>query len=328
MALKVALLGTGNVARNSYLPYLAQRPGVTLSYLSRTRARAEACAHDFGGTVAGSVEELMAGEPDTVLVLTYETQRYDAARELLAAKPKRVFFEKPLVAMNGQANVTEDDFFKARELLALAADAGTETAMVFNYRFFDQTVRARRVIAEREWGKLRQATLYVNYACWSHCIDLLGLFGGRLKRITALGGGTEYQGAVDVAAAFELESGAVGTILGTSGCSFDLPLYEMLFNFERGLLRFTDLDGPLEIFDPALRYIESHGLRAVNHRGQQYGDSFGKSLAGYLDSVEAGAPPPIPGTAGLEELQFEAALRRSVALGRAVDVATEFPMGL
>jgi predicted dehydrogenase len=326
MALKVALLGAGNVARNSYLPYLSRRAGVELSYYSRTRARAEACAADFGGSVAASLEELLAAEPDTVLVLTHETQRYEAALALLDYRPKRVFFEKPLVAMAGQDSVTEDDFFRAREVLAGAAAVGAETAMIFNYRFFDQTVRARALVAQRGWGALRQAALVVNYACWSHCIDLLGLFGGPLATITALAGGVEYEGAVDVAAAFQLANGASGTILGSRGIDFGLPLYEMTFNFEGGLLRFTDLDGPLEVFDPASRYVESHGLRANFNRWAQYEDSFAKSLAAYLDSIEAGDPPPVPGRAGLAELQFEAALRRSAALGRPVDAAGEFPL--
>ena len=34
--------------------------------------------------------------------------------------------------------------------------------------------------------------------------------------------------------------------------------------------------------------------------------------------------PPVPGMAGLQELQFEAALKRSIAQGRPVDVAREF----
>ena len=31
-------------------------------------------------------------------------------------------------------------------------------------------------------------------------------------------------------------------------------------------------------------------------------------------SIRAGAPPPVPGLAGLQELQFEAALRRSMTI--------------
>ena len=326
MTLKIAVVGTGNVARQSYLPYLSKRQDVLLTYFSRTPAKAEACAADFGGHVAGSVRELMAEDPDAVLVLTDEIQRYDATLPLLEYHPRRIFFEKPLVARNGQANVREEDFFKARELLQKAQAAGAETAMVFNYRFFDQVVRAQQVIRERGFGKLIQASLFVHYNCWSHCIDLLHLFGGRAAWVSALAGETSYHGAVDLVGSFRLENGASGTILGTSGTHTDFSLYELQFNFENGSLHFSDLDGPLDVYDNTRRYRETHTLIGNYSRWAQYGASFEKSLAAYLESIQQGAPPPIPGAAGLEELQFEAALRRSITRRCPVNVQSEFPL--
>ncbi|WP_309722266.1 Gfo/Idh/MocA family oxidoreductase [Armatimonas sp.] len=326
MSLKVAIIGTGKVARSNYLPYLAKQPGIVLSYYSRTFEKAEACARDFGGQAFATVEALLADEPDTTLVLTHETQRAEAIEALLAGEPKRLFFEKPLVAQNGQANVSEEDFLQAHSLLQRAETLGCETAMVFNYRFFEQTQRALTVVRERNFGKLTQATLFVNYACWSHCIDMLNLFGGRAAEISALAGETLYQGAVDVSGAFRLENGATGTILGTSGTKFDHSLYELHFSFERGSLHFSDLDGPLEVYDHATRYKETHGLIGNHSRWDQYRASFAKSLAAYLDSIRQSTPPPVPGLAGLEELQFEAALRRSIAQQRPVQVQEELPL--
>jgi len=326
MPLKIAIVGTGKVARSNYLPYLAQQKDITLSYFSRTLSKAEACAADFGGHVTSSIQELLADQPDAVLVLTREEQRFDISLDLLKEHPKRLFFEKPLVAQNGQANVCEDDFFKAQDLLRRARSAGTETAMVFNYRFFDQTLRAQSIIRDRGFGQMTQASLFVNYACWSHCIDLLHLFGGRAAHITALSGDVLYTGAVDVAASFRLMNGATGVILGTSGSQFDFPLYDMLFNYKQGSLHFTDLDGTLNVMDTTTRYSESHTLIANHSRWDQYKASFEKSLAAYLDSIRQGSPPPVPGLAGLEELQFEAALRRSISQNRPIDVQREFPL--
>jgi predicted dehydrogenase len=333
MSLKIAVLGTGSVARCNYLPFLSKQPDVSLTLFSRTRAKAEECAKNFGGRVVGSVGELLDDQPDAVLVLTKETQRYDAAMALLEGRPKRLFFEKPLVARNGQANVCEDDFAQARELLRRARAAGAETAMIFNYRFFDQTVRAQRIVAERGFGRLIQASLLVNYACWSHCIDLLGLFGGRAVEMTALAGqvgfGSGNPKPVDVAGAFRLESGATGAILGTGGMKFDFSLYEIFLSFEKGIIHFSDLDGPMDVFDNAAgRYRESHELIGNHSRWDPYRASFEKSLAAYLDTIRRGVPPPIPGLAGLEELQFEAALRRSIAQKRPVNVQQEFPLEL
>jgi len=89
MNLKIAIVGTGNVSRNNYLPFLARQPDVTLIYHSRTRSKAEACAQEFGGRVADSVHELLVEEPDAVLVLTRETQRYEATMALLEGRARK-----------------------------------------------------------------------------------------------------------------------------------------------------------------------------------------------------------------------------------------------
>ena len=68
MSLKVAIFGTGEVARKSYLPQLAKCRDITLSYFNRTRGKAVKIAEQYGGGVADSPAELMADEPDTVLV--------------------------------------------------------------------------------------------------------------------------------------------------------------------------------------------------------------------------------------------------------------------
>ena len=61
-------------------------------------------------------------------------------------------------------------------------------------------------------------------------------------------------------------------------------------------------------------------------RWDKYDGSFEKSIAAYLDSVRAGLPPPVPGIAGLRELQFEASLKRSIAEQRPVVPDDDFPI--
>ncbi|OQA88241.1 MAG: putative oxidoreductase YcjS [Lentisphaerae bacterium ADurb.Bin242] len=327
--LKIAVVGTGHVATKSYLPYLSQRNDVELFYHDHTFKKAEECERKFGGKAAKSLAELMACGPDTVLVLTHETQRLAATDSLIDFHPRRIFFEKPLVAKNGQADVCEEDFFDAKNLLMRLEKENIQAAMNFNYRFFDQTKRLRELIESKPLGKMLQATLFVNYACWSHCIDLFQCLGGKAKTITALAGQAVYgdgKQSPDTAAAFELENGAAGTILGTSASSFFARLYVCTMNFEGGLIEFSDLDANLSIQMKNSCYTENYSLSPSVSRSNQYSDSFGKSLDAYLDSIIRSAPPPVTGMNGLEELQFEAGLRRSAALKRAVDVQREFPL--
>ena len=326
MKIRLAIVGTGNVARNNYLPFLSRQEDVVLTYFSRTRSKAQACAEAFGGRVVESIEDIHASEPAAILVLTRETQRYEVAKTLLQGQPRRLFFEKPLVARHGQDQVCEDDFYQARDLLQRASASGTETAMVFNYRFFEHTARIQQIVAERDFGQLIHASMFVNYACWSHCIDLLHLFGGRAAQVSALAGTIPYKNAVDVSGSFCLANGATGTILGTNGFKFDFPLYHIILNFEGGAIRFSDLDVSMTVFDNTTRYCETHTLMANHSRWDQYRASFEKSLAAYLDAIRRNEPPPVPGMAGLEELQFEVALRRSIEQKRPVDVQREFPL--
>jgi len=329
---KIAIVGTGNVARDCYLPALSQADDVELAYHSRTLSRAEECASSFSGPVFASVEELMGWEPDSVFVLTNETTRGDALSQLLALKPRRLFMEKPLIARQGQDNVTEDDFFEARALVHQAEEIGCETAMIFNYRFFDQSVAAADILRRRDFGQPVQAQALVNYACWSHCIDLIHHFAGAAETITALTGKTIHQHgsseAPDVVAAVSFENGATGAISGTWALDFGFPLFELILNFERGRLHFRGLDGDLEVLDYGAS-VKRHEVLAITRntsRWEQYRASFAKSIDAYLQSLRDEVPPPVPGVAGLMELQFEAALRRSASQARPVNVSEEFSL--
>ena len=330
--MKIGIVGTGTVARDCYLPVLSAEGDIELAYVSRTRAKAEACADTFGGTVFDTLEELLAWQPDSVFVLTNETTRAEVLSELLALKPVRLFLEKPLVARLGQDNVTEEDFQTARELMARAEEIACETAMIFNYRFFDQTLRARELIETRGFGRALQVNAVVNYACWSHAIDLMHHIVGPVETLAALEGATEHRHgdsrARDVTAGIRFVQGATGTIHGTWALNFGFPLYELIINFERGRVHLRGLDGDLEVLDytSAPPHHEHYGVTRNTSRWDQYKASFGKSIRAYLASLRSADPPPVPGSAGLRELQFEAALRRSARLGRPVDVQGEFPL--
>lgn len=328
--LRIALVGTGEVARKNYAPFLATQPDVALAFQNRTSARAQALAAEFGGQVFTTLREVVTWEPTAVLVLTAETCRHEIGTALIELGARRIFFEKPLVAARGQADVDEADFVDARAMLRLAADRGCETAMVFNYRFFAQTLATREFVASRGLGRVINIVAQVHFACWSHAIDLIQVFAGAIREVTALTGSVVRSSKVasgpDVMAAFVTDDGAAGTILGTAGMAWQHPLYELTLTFERGRIHLRDLDGTLELLDGARPYHETVSFVRDTSRWAHYDASFGKSLGAYLDSLRTGQPPPIPGRDGLRELQFEAALRRSTRERRPVRLAEDFPL--
>lgn len=330
MKLKIAIAGTGNVATRNYLPFLSRRDDVELACWNRTPEKAREAARQFGAVHCANLKDLVQWEPDAILVLTSETVRDTVATELITAGARRLYLEKPLVAQDGQAHVTTDDFHRGKTLLDLAQSRGCETAMMFNYRFFKQTIRAGEVVAARDFGEVTQITAQVHYACWSHCIDLIRVFAGEVDEIAALPGTVMRESAgihaKDVAAVFRMENGAVGTIAGTSGMVFQHPLFELTFTFERGRIHLRDLDGDIEILDGTAGTTEVISLGRDTSRWQSYNDSFEAAVGAYLETLRAGLPPPVSGLDGLRELQFEAALKQSIQDQRPVNLDSAFPI--
>lgn len=331
VALRIAVAGIGEVARKNYLPFLASQPDVMLACWNRTADKAVAAGREFGGEACPTLAALIAWRPDSTLVLTAETCRHEVGTALIKLGARRLFFEKPLVAARGQAHVREDDFFAGRTMMRLAARRGCETAMVFNYRFFEQSAAARVLARQRRFGRVINVTAQVHYACWSHCIDLIQWFAGEIREITALGGpvlreGDRVGAAKDVTAAFITADGAAGTLIGTAGMKWQHPLFELTLTFEHGRIHLRDLDGTMEILDGRRQRHETIALVRDASRWASYDESFRQALGAYLRSLRARTAPPVPGIDGLRELQVEAALRRSIKERRPVNVAREFPL--
>jgi predicted dehydrogenase len=328
--MEIAVIGVGKVAQDNYIPTLLRHKDVSLTCYSRTSERTEAVAEKFGIRSARTLDELFERKPEVVFNLTHVEQHLESTRSLLSFKPKRLFLEKPLVAKNGQAHVMQEDFWDGKKLLLEAQGAGAETAMVFNYRFFDQIQRAKRLIEERSLGEVISVVALTHFACWSHSIDLIMYFAGPIREICAQQGSRPYPfedaETIDVTASFVTDKQATGSLLGTSGLHLNFPLFELTVNFERGRIHFRDLDQDMEVLDYNGNVRELFSQVRHESGWTKYNESFEKSVDAYLTSVREGAPPPVPGIAGLLELQVEASLKRSIAERRPVLPAEEFPI--
>ena len=131
---------------------------------------------------------------------------------------------------------------------------------------------------------------------------------------------------MDVATSFLIGDHATGVLLGTSGMSWNFPLFELTFNFEGGRIHVRDLDQDMEVLDYHGKVHEVFSPIRDASRWNKYNESFEKAVDAYLDSVRTGAPPPVPGIAGLLELQFEVSLKKSIAELRPVHPLEEFPI--
>ena len=172
-----------------------------------------------------------------------------------------------------------------------------------NYRAFAVYAEAKALADDGTLGKITTISARAHYACWSHCIDLIGLFAGPIESVTSVRGDILRSGAgmdaVDLGIAFRSHAGAVGTLLGSAGSPWGHPLIDLSLEFEGGRVLVSDLDGSLTIYRRDDAYVESRRLSGHHSRWDRYAQSFRTALAEYLDSVRTGFPPPVPAMAGL-----------------------------
>lgn len=329
--MRCVIVGIGNLATGNYLPFLAAEPEMELGYLARTPERSSRAQEQFGGSVLGSWSDVASFAPDVVFNLTTDTQHGAVLDEAVQVGCPRIFTEKPLVAAHGQERVDESDFDRAVGIAAAARAAGVEIAVGFNYRFFDTVRSSLELMSNSGFGETSTIVASAHYACWSHTIDLIGLAGGPLATLSALADHTGNDDAPDAtppsrAVSFTTVAGAVGTLSGSSRRAWSDELFSIAFTAPGGHVQFSDLDVATNSFDAESGRITTSRLGADGSRGATYGRSFVASLTAYLDAVRNYAAAPVGLEAGLRELQVEAAIARSIAEGRPVDVQGEFPL--
>ncbi len=321
--MKCAVVGIGGVALGQYLPVLARLDGVELGYVSRSEGGPRTAVERFGGRVLHGVggdayAGLAAWHPDVAFVTASDTEHHAIVRDLIRVGVPRLYVEKPFVAKRGQAFVTESDYLEGVALLHEARAAGVEIAVGFNYRSF-ATVR-RALTESAGWGRVIGVTATAHYACWSHTIDLIGLFAGPISTLTALAGDVERgeppMRTVDRAVSFTTEGGAVGTLRGTAGSPFADLLFELTVQFERGRATLRDLGLSLELAG-ADGSTMRHEAPPDASRWTLYDRSFADSIEDYLASER----PPVSGADGVAELRVEAAIHRSLTTNAPVVLA-------
>lgn len=327
--MRCLVVGIGNLALNTYLPFLVTQPDLDLAALSRRTASTLGARDRFGASALTSWTDVKHYRPDIAFVLTTDSQHDVVLEQLIAAGVPRLFVEKPLVARRGQERVTEGDFPRAVQLTAQAEAAGIEIAMGFNYRFFETVQRARAHAATRPLGRPTAVVADAHYACWSHTIDLLQLFCGPIATVTALAGSPPAEAVTPPRSiAFTTATGVSGTLSGSASRSWEDDLLRIVVYFEGGHIEVRDLDVAADTYVTSFDTHDRIERDRRLDRWPRYAASFRASLSAYLDAVRRGESAPVGVAAGLRELQFEAAVARSVSAGRAVDLELEFGLEL
>jgi predicted dehydrogenase len=140
-ALRVALVGAGNLARWVHLPIIRKTRGLELrAVCSTSGARALGYAKRFGAHYCCSDYEALLGDPDVDLVFILTRNQHHAAQAVAALEAgKHVFVEKPM------ALTREECLLLARTV----RETGRQLAVGFNRRFAPFYVEQKRQLRGR-----------------------------------------------------------------------------------------------------------------------------------------------------------------------------------
>lgn len=326
--MKIGLMSLAHLHVSSYAPLLLAMPGVELIGLADDdAARAEEFAGRHGLRRFESYEALLAAGPDAVVVCS-ENSRHRSLVELAAAAGAHVLCEKPL------ATTLED----ARAMVEACRAAGVTLMTAFPMRF---STPLREVKARLDAGDLgrvlcvngtNQGELPKRHRAWFvdaalagggavmdhtvHLTDILRWYLGReVVQVYAQTNRILYASEAEVETGGLLMLTFEGGAFATIDCSWSRPPDYPSWG---GLaLELVTEWGAVQVdaFRQMLsRYSGGRGL-AWEYWGS---DADQAMLAGFVEAVSAGAPPPVSGEDGYRALEVVVAAYESARSGRPV----------
>lgn len=224
---KWGIIGSGGIARRRTIPegfIPANNAQLVSVYGTNTKTNREVTER-FGVRCADSLEALLASDIDAVYVAS-PVQAHHKQVLACARAGKHVLCEKPL-----GRTVTE-----VEEMVAACRNAGVQFGTAFMMRFQTQHQAAAEIIASGKLG--RPVFARAQLSCWypplpnawrqdpalggggslidlgSHCIDLLEMFFGPVRRVSCFTGNLVHAYASEDSATTMLQfaNGALGTV--------------------------------------------------------------------------------------------------------------------
>jgi predicted dehydrogenase len=140
-AIRVALVGAGNLARWTHLPNLKKTPGVRLRAIhSSSGARGKSYAMRFGAEYCASDYAEILADPEIGAVVIVSRNQQHASQALAALRAgKHVFVEKPMA-------LTQEE---CRELSQAVKETGNHLTVGFNRRYAPTYFTLKKQIAKR-----------------------------------------------------------------------------------------------------------------------------------------------------------------------------------
>ena len=338
MDLRAAVIGTGGAARLHMQAYAASAQTALVAVCSRDRVRAEECAAEFGARGYVSVEEMLEHErPDVVSVATLEWDHEVPVLAALAAGA-HVLCEKPMA----------HELAAGERMVEAARRAGRSLGVNFNYRSVPSHQAILELLALNRFGPPVLFSAVTHAYLWPHMLDLMRFFFGDPVEVTgALVDDQGLRPPVSVASnrpwqypaemLYHPSISASATLrfrnenrpyfpefLATISSSALVPLEDHFWSFSLfGRDRAVSVNAATRANlngTPGLGELarEIAALPACS-----YEESFGLSVAGFVEAVLAGRAVPVTGEDGLAEMRLDAAIVEAVRTGQTKRITEE-----
>ena len=295
MALKVGVVGVGNIGTIHAGVYKENPKTELVAVCDIIREKADAAAEKFGAKAFYSVQEMLASgiHLDACSMATKGEENggdhFTPTMELLEAGIP-VLGEKPI------SNGVEE----GRKMVELAESKKIPYAVDLNHRFTPAAVRAREWVTEGRLGQLHMINMrmWINNpvetspwfhmrALHPHSFDVIRYFAGDVKKVAAFlmkGEGRAIWSNAQVLLYFE--NGMIGHLVGSydAGASYGLEQCEVVGSKGRFVLE--DACEHLTYYPRDSISTETYsylgGMRSFN-------ETFNSRISDWIDQLDAGA---------------------------------------
>ena len=341
---KWGVIGSGGIARRRTIPegIMKAAHATLVSVYDTDAAVNQSVASQFGAQACNSIEALLNSGVDAVYVAS-PAYAHPEQVAMCAKSKKHVLCEKPL-------GLTVEE---AESMTRVCSEEGVLLGTGLMMRFHAQHQEALRMVRDGRLGSLVYGRAQLS--CWyppiegawrqdpstggggslmdmgSHCIDLLGMYFGKIERVSCFINNLVHDYRSEDAAVVSLffENGAMATV-DTCFCIPDdssKNILEIYGSSGSILARGTIGQGEAGEMTAYLQRDVSD-YDAVQARSSSDGLSVRPNPVNmYLAEIEAfskavleGTLPPVSGLAGLESQKILAACYESARTGRIINV--------
>ncbi|MEW6359450.1 MAG: Gfo/Idh/MocA family oxidoreductase [Planctomycetota bacterium] len=347
MKLRWGVIGAGGIANRRTIPegIMPARNARLVAVMDADKKRTDEVAAKYGNVKAYyDSSDLLANEEVDAVYVAIPTHMHCSEVVKAAKAGKHVLCEKPMAM-----NVAE-----AKRMIAACRKARVKLGLGYMMRFHPHHVALREMVEQRRLGTLVMGR--GELTCWypkiggawrqipklggggsfidmaSHCVDVLEMFFGKVKRVTAFTNSLVQAYPVEdtAIAALEFRSGALGMVDALFNVPDEAGICALEVYGTLGSVVASGTIGQSSAGDMTARLIEKpKGYAAAQTRAgavkvfkvkPRPRNIYQAQIEEFSRAVLENKKPPVPGEDGLWNLKVCLAVYESARTGRAVTV--------